>query len=315
MTRFLLIIILFFGLYEICPALEITFNQSAQVDDAVIRLGDVAKFNEQSPLADALATQSVGQAPAPGETLTLRSQYIKQYLMSNRSLSSDISWNGSPTIHISRQGVTISADHIQNIISEFFSSNKMSLPLADIKFIPNTMPLPFIVPKGDLTYDVIPSNPGILSSSSFSMIFKVDNRVVKNMSVRGKIEALAKVVVAAEPLKKGLILHRQHLNVVSMDISDIASPELHPQNLVGMQLTRTVAKGSPILGSYVDTLPVVRRGQKVKMVVESGSLHLTATGFAHSDGKLDQMIKVQNLNSNKTIHGRVAGPGIVEVIL
>jgi len=51
------------------------------------------------------------------------------------------------------------------------------------------------------------------------------------------------------------------------------------------------------------------------MVIESGTLHLTATGLAHSDGKLDQMIKIQNINSSKTVHGRVTGPGIVEVLL
>jgi flagella basal body P-ring formation protein FlgA len=103
--------------------------------------------------------------------------------------------------------------------------------------------------------------------------------------------------------------------MIDMDISDIASPELDPQNLLGMQLTRAIAAGAPITGANVETLPVVRRGQKVKMFIESGTLHLTATGLAHSDGKLDQMIKIQNINSNKTVHGRVTGPGIVEVLL
>ena len=315
MTRALLTILLLLGLLESSPALEITFNQSAQVDDSVIRLGDVAKCNEQSPLAEALASQPVGQAPAPGESLVLRSQNIKQYLLANRSLPGDISWNGSPTIQVSRQGVIISADRIQTIIAEYISTNKKNLPKADVRFIPNSMPLPFTVPKGNLAYDVIPSNPGILNSSSFSIIFKIDGKVVKNMSVRGKIEALAKIVVAAESLKKGLVLQPQHLNIVAMDINEIASPALDSHDLIGMQLTRALATGSPVLESMVEALPVVRRGQKVKIVVETGSLHLTATGLAHSDGKLDQMIKIQNIDSNKTLHGRVTGPGVVEVIL
>lgn len=315
MTRFLLTIVSFFTLFTNSPALEITFNQSAQVDDTIIRLGDVAKCDEQSAVAAALITQPVGLAPAPGETFILSSQKIKQHLLSTRSLPDDILWSGATAIHISRQGVTITADRIQMIIAEYLSSNKKNQVKADIKFIPKSLPLPFTVPKGDLTCDVIPSNPDILSSSSFSIIFKVDNKVVKNMSVRGKIEALARVVVAAEPLKKGLVLQPQHLNVVEMDISEISSPKLDAQELIGMQLTRALPKGSPVLGSYAETLPVVIRGQKVKMIIESGSLQLTASGFAHSDGKLDQMIKVQNINSNKIVHGRVSGPGVVEVML
>ncbi len=307
--------LLFFALFTSSQALEITFNQSAQVDDTLIRLGDVAKCDEQSPLAEALISQPVGQSPAPGETLVLHFQKIKQHLSANRSLPDDIIWSGSPTIQVSRQGVAITADRIQGIITEYLSDTLKNVVKADIRFIPNSLPLPFTVPKGDLTCDVIPSNPKILSSSSFSMIFKVDGKVVKNMSVRGKIEALAQVVVAAEPLKKGLILQPQHLAVAAMDIGEMANPELDSQGLLGLQLTKAVAKGAPVFGSMVETLPVIKRGQKVKMVIEAGSLHLTATGFAHSDGKLDQIIKVQNIESNKMLQGRVSGPGVVEVML
>jgi flagella basal body P-ring formation protein FlgA len=316
MIRILLTIFLLFGLSKNVPALEITFNQSAQVDGAIIRLGDVAKCDEHSPLAEALVTQTIGHAPAPGESLLLLSQNIKQnFLSTNRSLPGDISWSGSPTVHVSRGGVVIDAERVQTIIAEYLLNNARNLPKADIRFIPNSLPLPFTVPKGDLTYEVIPSNPGILSSSSVSMIFKVDDKVVKNMSVRGKVEAMAKVVVAAEPLKKGLILGPQHLQIAAMDIGEITDAELDTHKLIGLQLTRAVAGGSPVLGSNAEPLPVVRRGQKVKMIVETGVMHLTATGLAHSDGKLDQTIKVQNINSNKTVHGRVTGPGVVEVLL
>lgn len=315
MTRVLLTIFVLLTLLETSPALEITFNQSAQVDDAVIKLSDVAKCDEQSPLAEALASQPIGPAPNPGETYVLRSQNIKQYLLANRTLPDDITWNGSPTICVTRQGVVITAERIGTIIAEYFNNNKNSLPKADIKFIPNALPLPFTVPKGDLVCDVIPANPGILNSSSFSLIFKVDGRVVKNMSVRGKIEALAQIVVAAEPLKKGLILQTQHLTLVTMDIDDIASPELDTSNLLGMQMTKAVMKGSPVLSAMVEEVPIVKRGQKVKIVIEAGSLHLTATGLAHSDGILNQMIKIQNIESNKILYGRVSGPGVVEVTL
>lgn len=315
MTRILLTICILLALLEPAPAFEVTFKQSAQVDDAVIKLGDVARCDEDSPMAEALASQPVGQAPNVGETLVLRSQNIKQYLLSSHSLPDNITWNGSPTIRVSRQGVVITAERIATFIAEYFSNNKKSLPNADIKFIPGAQPLPFMLPKGDLICDVIPANPGILGSSSFSLIFKVDGKVVKNMSVRGKIEALAQIVIAAEPLKKGLVLEPQHLALVNMDIDDIATPEFDTSNLVGMQLTKAVSKGSPVLGSMVEEVSIIKRGQKVKIVIDSGALHLTTTGLAFTDGKLDQMIKVQNIESNKTLYGRVSGPGVVEVTL
>lgn len=315
MTRFLLIYLLLAWFVQPSWALEITFQQTGHAEDASIRLGDVATFDEQSPLTEALATQQVGQSPAPGQSLVLSSQSIQQILLATRTLPADVTWKGSPAITVQRQGIDVTADTVQRIVDGFIAANKGNLPPADIRFIPQALPLPFTLPKGELSWDVIPSNPGILSSSSFSIIFKVDGRVVKNMSIRGKIEALARVVVTTEHLKKGVILRPQHLRIDLIDISDIADPELNLQAVIGMQITRGLAAGTPLTTSMVESLPVVRRGQKVKLIVESGTLHLTATGFAHSDGRLDQMIKVQNINSNKTIHGRVTGPGVVEVIL
>ncbi len=297
------------------PALEIAFKPAGQVDDAVIKLGDVAECNEQSPLAEALASQTVGQAPAPGETLVLRAQDIKQYLVSSQSLPDDITWSGAAMITIGRTGMIVGPERVQALIAEFIGSNSQNLPKAEITFVPGALPLPFTLPKGDLSCEVIPSNPNILGSSRFSLIFKVDNRVIKNMSVRGKTEALAQVAVAAQPLKKGLILEPHHLRMAALDISDLANPAFDAKDLLGKQLTRGVQTDAPVLAAMAENLPVVKRGQQVKIAVKSGALRLTATGLAYNDGKLDQMIKVQNISSSKIILGRVAGPGLVEVML
>ena len=229
-------------------------------------------------------------------------------------MNEGITWTGSPTIHVTRQGIVIGPDRVQSIIAEFLSNSK-NLPKAEIKFIPNSLPLPFAIAKGELTCEVIPSNPGIISSSSFSLIFKVDGNIAKNMSVRGKLEVLAKIIVASEPLKKGLVLKSQHLKSAVIDINEIAEPETDLHQLVGKQLNRNLGVDAPVLASMVEALPLVKRGQQVKIIAESGTLHLTATGFAQSDGKIDQVIKVQNIQSAKTVYGRVTSPGIVEVIL
>ena len=100
-----------------------------------------------------------------------------------------------------------------------------------------------------------------------------------------------------------------------MDISSVDNPGQDLENFLGKKLQRSLRAGTPILLSMVESLPVVQRGERVKIVINSGPLHLTATGLAHSDGALDQVIRVQNINSNKIIYCRVAAPGLVEVIL
>ncbi|EKD34894.1 MAG: hypothetical protein ACD_75C02142G0001 [uncultured bacterium] len=317
MARVLLIIFLLTGCFRTAGAAEIIFKQTAEVSDAVIRLGDIAGFNEETDLTAALASQMVGPAPGPGETAVLHAQTVRQSLLAGKTVPEATAWSGSPAITVHRLGISVGPDRILAVIADYIhdQNQKKNLPEADIKFIPAALPLPFSLPTGDLTYEVIPSNPGILGSSRFSIIFRVDNQVAKNMSIRGKIEATASIVVTAQALPKGTVLKAEFLTMAVMDISDMVSPQFAPDELLGMKLVRSLKAGSPVSANMVESLPVVKRGEKVKIVINSGQLYVTATGFAATDGRLNEMIRVQNIGSNKLVYCRVAAPGLVEVML
>ncbi len=117
------------------------------MDDSVVKLGDVAVFDEETEMTRALATLPVGQAPSPGEENTLRSLSIKEYLISSQSLSQDIRWNGSPTVTVLRRGIDIGPETISTIIAEYIAENAGSLPEAEIRFVPESLPLPFTLPE------------------------------------------------------------------------------------------------------------------------------------------------------------------------
>lgn len=315
MTKIFFILTCILGLAQTAAALQITFNARCSVDDSVVKLGDVAVFDEETEMTRALATLPVSQAPSPGEENTLSSVSIKEYLISSQSLSQDIRWNGSPTVTVLRRGIDIGPEAISTIIGDYIAKNADSLPEAEIRFVPDSLPLPFTLPEGDLTHEIIPSNPGILASSRFSIIFRIDGKVVKNISVRGKIEAFTRVVVSSGPLKKGQILEPQDVATAVMDISSMNNPGLEMEDFIGKKLQRSIRAGSPIYSSMVAALPLVHRGERVKIVLNSGPLQITATGLARSDGLEDEMIRVQNISSNKIIYCRVAAPGLVEVML
>lgn len=314
MARILLILTILL-LSQPVQAFDVTFKKKGAVDDALVTLGDVATIDTISEVGKALLTIPVANSPAPGETAYLRSVNIKKYLSSSQTLPEDIDWKGSSSVAVTRRGITIDSKQMLEFIANYIRSQEDSLPIAVIRFIPSSHPLPFTLPKGKLSCDVIPSNPGILSSSRFSLIFRVDDRVVKNMSIRGKIEARANIITTAIPVKKGTILAPRHLKETVMDISELKDPGFSTDEFLGKKITRSLRAGSPVKVSMVESLPVIHRGEKVKIVIQSGAMLLTATGLAHSDGKIDDLIRVQNINSSKVVFGRVAAPGIVEVVL
>ena len=316
-TGIKLLLILGFFLASVlpCTALQITFKQNAQVARPTTTLGDIAAFDEQSELSLALATQKISQSPPPGESVILKSGSIKHSLISTLDLPGSIVWNGSPTVTLKRNGIQIGTTRIQNIIAEFLALNSANLPDAEIRFIPSALPLPFILPAGKLSYEVIPSNPGIIESSRFSIIFRVNNKVAKNMSVKGRIEALAPVVVVARKLKKGAILSPDNLTLAVKDLREVRNPGFDITKFTGKRLTRHLRAGTPITPTMISSPPVIKKGQRVKILISSGTMQLSATGIARNNGQRNQMIRVQNINSNKIIHCRVKAPGLVEVLL
>lgn len=315
LTRIALVLVILFGLAPKVQAIDVTFLDSASVDGKVIKLGDIATFSDQSIFAQALASLELGPAPAPGEATFLSADAVSRYLTGRNSLPDSISWQGAPNIAVKRNAVIIGPEKIAELIASFITANKQSLPEADIRFVPDSFPLPFALPVGDAKTEITPSNPAILGSSLFSIIFRVDGSVVKNLSVRGKIEAIAKIVVAARPLGRNSVLRAEDLTLAETDIGNIVQPNFRMDGLVGKKLDRSLRAGQPVLESMIETLPIVHRGEKVKMVIISGPMELTATGLAASDGKKNEMIQVLNIGSNKLIYCRVAAPGIVEVTL
>jgi flagella basal body P-ring formation protein FlgA len=63
------------------------------------------------------------------------------------------------------------------------------------------------------------------------------------------------------------------------------------------------------------TSPIIQPRQRVTMLVHSGGLNVTAVGEAQQQGRLGQVIPVQNVDSKKTVNARVSGPGTVEIDL
>ncbi len=298
-----------------CFGLEIEFRALPTVTTNSVTLADIADFNETSELTKALGTQIVAQSPSPGNTITLDSLQLKKNLLSKHAFPPAVVFKGASKIQVTREGMEVGTTEILSFIDAFLHNHKDELPRADIRFIPKALPLPFMLPVGKISLEVIPSSPSILGSSRFALIFKVDGRVRKNMSVSGKIEALAPVVVATTTIKKATILTSNHIQMQMTDIAHLRTPCLSPNDILGKRTKRTIKAGSVINLSNVDFPPLIQRGQLVKIILHQGGMLLSATGIARMNGKKDQIIRVQNSSSNKLIYCRVAAPGLVEVHL
>lgn len=128
----------------------------------------------------------------------------------------------------------------------------------------------------------------------------------------GKAE---KVDIRAEPHTTAVRMGRQQVNVTIRTRGE--------QRLVTAVYLDAKLVGSPAAAGLVQTVsgtapagpsPVlVTAGQKVKVGITFGEMRATVVGQSLEAGRIGQMIRVRNVDSNKVLTARVSGPGTVEL--
>jgi len=296
-------------------AITLDVHQRATVQGAAVTVGDVADCLGNEVICDALVSREVAKAPDPGTGLALAASQVEKAIRRLLPPENQLELIGAAVVTVARLGQEITADDILAKIDSYLREQAARWPEAEIRFAPAERPLPFALPMGETTWEIIPANPGLLGSPRIAVLIKVDGKVRKNLSIAGKLEVMAPVAVAKAPLAKDSLLSPEQFTVEKRDISNLDAPVTNPAEVAGLKLARALKTGDPLVSRAMLTPPVVHRGDMVKMVVRQGGLLLTAAGVAQSDGTMGQIIRVENSNSKKIVRGQVRGPGIVEVPL
>lgn len=239
-----------------------------------------------------------------------KSGLITIALLMIMSLTATVSGADKP---VQENTVTVTENMVRQILDNYIARNKEFLPQGEIRFKQIYLPQPFKLPKGDLKVEVIPSDPSIIKSRSFTMLFRINNRVEKNIVIRGELEAIAPVVVATGDLQRNAVIEADDVQLVKFNINDLRNPTFDLQDVIGMRLKRSVRQGNPIDNNLIDYPPIIHRNEVVTITVRKGALTITARGVAREDAKKGATIRVRNTDSEKEILCKVIAPGHVQV--
>ncbi len=291
--------------------MEIRLKESALVEGRMVSLGEIARLMPADEVTAAYADLELFPAPEPGKVRVVKAKEVARYFGQKTLGLDDVRISGAQAVKVAGAGIEMTPAKIEQILKSYLEKKRTLLPRAQVRFKSLKLPPAFFLPRGQLNHQVIPSNARILGSSRFTIIFRVDGRVAKNLSVRGELEAMAPVAVAAHDLGRGIILGEADLKLVEMDISALRNPSFSLHDLLGKKLKRPQRAGLALDRGAVEFPPVIRRGELVTISLKSGALLLTARGEARQDGRQDETIRVRNTSSRKEILCRVVAPGEV----
>lgn len=294
--------------------LEIEIKDFALVEDQTVLLGDIADLTPYTETAAQLADQELFRAPEPGKSTSFRVADIRRYVDRAVADPDALSWTGSDRVMVERTAVTIGPEQITTAIENFLSQNRGYIPQAEIRIRKLSLPAPFDLPAGDLDIEIIPSDPSVFKSSRFTLIFRVNGRVEKNIAVRAELEAMAPIVMAAADLHRGSILSDADITIAQYDLTSLRDTVFSThEEVIGQRLKRSLRQGMPIHSGLVEIPAMIERGDLVTIIANKGPLTISAKGIAVSDGRKNEQIQIRNTTSQKLIQCRVNSPGLVIV--
>lgn len=280
------------------------------VDAEVVTLGDLLDGLEDNPDA---AEKVVAKAPAPGTRGRIHVASI-----SSAARVAGVAWRPdvqNSRITVERAGLNISLRDLEAIIGDAIKrdygidSFRLSLSIRGRGlYIPtaNTMS---DIRVDDLQLDTRTDRYAVRLS------LPAGGGEWSPLNLQGRLERITHVPTLARAVAAGDTIGAQDIHWVEVTQRTIGYNTLREsKQVVGMTPRRNITPGRPIRNSDLERPTLVRKNSLVALSYQIGNLRISAVGRALDRGGRDDIIRVLNRASNKTVEARVTAADTAEVL-
>jgi flagella basal body P-ring formation protein FlgA len=278
-----------------------------------IYLKDILSSSSDSKLAEKIGNLFVGTSPRPGKEKKLTGSWIVSKLHSKKWLSKDAKISAPKYIRVSRAYQKLNPQHLERV---FFNYIAERAGKADIKISQFKVRGSNKFPTGPMTFDILKPIPKKLSGRvSLRIAVEAGGKERGRLTLSGWIDRFESVLCATRYLQRNAVLTAADVKLQQMNISRApANLVLDLQDAVGKRLKQNIEPGAAIRYNMLSVPPLIHKGDKVKLVAQSGALRIVTLGIAKSSGGLGDQIRIDNISSKKTVVGRVKDHSTVQVI-
>ena len=233
------------------------------------------------------------------------------------AMALDLSWRPASAddhVTIRRDATIIEYDQIKESLytalydEKVFGNYELSIPAQYHKIIlPNDQPATMAITKFSVDANRKKFEATIAAPSA-------DNPI-QHFQIRGKMHSVISVPVLLENLQSGHIIKPQDITLINIKERDFTKDTVaDPDALIGMTARRVILAGRPIKNVEMVAPKIIERGELVTLSLNNGILKLSAKVKALENGAKGDVIRVVNIESNKTLHALVTGISEVTVV-
>lgn len=134
--------------------------------------------------------------------------------------------------------------------------------------------------------------------------------------VPAQVDLYRPVAVAGHNLARGATVTKADLDMVLKNTSHLRQGFVDaPEQVLGMELRRSLKRGEPFRSAVLVEPLAVERGEEVRLEAQAGGISVSARGTAMSSGRVGEQIRVKNNRSQRIVTGQVVAPGQVKTVL
>lgn len=287
-----------------------------EIDGDQVLLGAIARIdgNDAGRVRE-LQALVVGRAPLPGHSRVFDQAAIRMRLAQSGFDPAEIDLQLPGEVQIRRGSVEIGREHLEEIVAAYIRDQlrDRGLERVQVKEIRGVESM--VLPKGRLSWQVTaPRNSPLTGSVPLAVTLKVNDDFERRLNVTAVVEVRVKVVVSSRPLGRYKPIEESDILIREVDLTGLPADFISdPEAVIGKRTRRAVDANAVLRPDLVELPPVVKRGDRVRIVAESAGMRISAAGEVKQKGCVGERIPVVNLDSNKVIYARVVDGQTVRI--
>lgn len=297
--------------------IRIEIKDKVTIPEKHMVLSDIAYVSCNNPsLLERISNISLGNTPWPGNVRRIERDTVTARLMDEAIDLKDVAYGSATASLVTVESITISGEEIIRKAKEYLLS-KLSRPESEIVIESDRPPMDKLLPaNGDNIQWEISQIDANKDRSNVQVIVRVsvNEKQYLKVPVFFTIRTYGDIVVANKKMNRHGVLSTDDLVVKRMETTKMTGTTFdNIEDLAGKRTIRQVLPGTPITAEMVDNPPLIKKGDFVKVSVQSGNLNIVTKGVAREDGFAGKGIRIKNIDSSKELYGIVEDSTTVKI--
>ncbi len=163
------------------------------------------------------------------------------------------------------------------------------------------------VPNGQFDFSIFQKSKGITKGYvRLVAIVNVDGITQIEVRLAGWVDVFGNVVSTTRRIKKGEIISENEIRLARKNISRLSANVLTDTSpLIGLMARRDIKEGTSLKEWMLEKNPLVKKGDMVTILADTGGIRVTVPGIILERGYKDDLVKIRNFMSKKTIYARI----------